>query len=345
MTLTELKQVLPLLLTNKLRPFLWGSQGIGKTQAVKQYAKEQGIGFVHIHAATQEVGDLVGLLKHNSDGSVSHSRPSWMPSEGRGVVFLDELNRATPDVLQALFSFVQDGTIHTHKLGGQWSIVAAGNYNSSSFNTTDMVDAAWTSRFVHIDVRPSIEEFVDYAEDCGRFNVANFASQHPELLSASKESFDFSELKPDRRALLEKCGVLDDAILPETLRYELYSGCIGSAAAAAYIACLKKSTERISGKQVVKSYKSVKNKVVKASSSLDNIRMDVLNSALEEVILTLNKENVSQDEWQNVAAFLLDIPLELGLKAVKTLSKNTEAKRFILNNSEFVDTFNKRRLS
>src|ERR1019366_7781561 len=117
MNFTEIKKTIPVLLRNRVVPFLWGAQGVGKTQGVRQIAEEMGGGFVHLNLATQEVGDLVGLLVHNSDGTVKHARPEWFPIEGKGIVFLDECNRASPDGLQAMFPFITEGTIHTHRLG------------------------------------------------------------------------------------------------------------------------------------------------------------------------------------------------------------------------------------
>jgi len=137
MNIQQAKQTLPILMKHDIVAFLWGVQGVGKTETVRQIADSNGGGFVHLHLATQEVGDLVGLLKHNNDGTVSHACPEWLPTPqaieaGRfastGIVFLDELNRAHPDVLQAIFSLVMGKTIHTHKLADGWKIVVAGNY-------------------------------------------------------------------------------------------------------------------------------------------------------------------------------------------------------------------------
>jgi MoxR-like ATPase len=161
MNIQDFKKYLPTLLKNNIVPFTWGNQGIGKTQSIAQVAAQAGIGFVHLHLATQEVGDLVGLLMIQADGTVKHARPEWFPTEGEGIIFLDELNRAHPDVIQAMFSFITSKTIHTHKLPDGWKIVAAGNYQSDQFNVTDTSDAAWMSRFCHIELQPTVQEFTE----------------------------------------------------------------------------------------------------------------------------------------------------------------------------------------
>ena len=211
MNITEIKKVVPVLLKNKVVPYFHGQQGIGKTQVVKQIAKENDLKLIHLHLATQDVGDLVGLLIHGENGTVKHARPEWFPAEGRGIVYLDEINRAHPDVLQAMFSFVTEGTIHRHKLPEGWAIIAAGNYQSNMFNTTEMSDAAWTSRFCHIDFQPTKEEFILFAEDKKAFSVASFIRSQPEMLQVQhKERLNMSMITPDPRSYLDAIAKLEE---------------------------------------------------------------------------------------------------------------------------------------
>jgi len=346
MNIQEIKKALPILLRNRVVPFLWGSQGVGKTQTVKQIAKEQNLAFVHLHLATQEVGDLVGLLVHAPDGTVKHSRPEWFPTEGSGILFLDELNRAHPDVLQAMFSLITEGTIHTHKLPAGWSIVAAGNYQSNQFNVTDTSDAAWMSRFCHIDFIPTKEEFLVYAEETGAEEVARFIRTQPELLEEKTRERPALELvRPDRRSWLDMVGRLESEPGLEECRYELYAGIVGKTAAAAFLTFKKTSYAKLSGKDVLKKYKAVREKVLEAAKE-SGTRFDLLNSAVEEILSYVPGKKLPEKEIENFQQFLLDIPLELGLKVINSLHKVDWAQRnLILNNPVFVDMFKKMRLA
>ena len=262
MNFTELKASLPILMRNNVVPFIWGAQGVGKTQGVKQVVKELGGGFVHLHLATQEVGDLVGLLIHNPDGTVRHARPSWFPTEGEGVVYLDELNRATPDVLQALFSFITDGTIHTHKLPPGWRVVAAGNYQTNAFSVTDTSDSAWMSRFCHLDFIPTAEEFVVYAEEQEAYSIADFIREQPEMLEIKqKERLNVSMITPDRRAWLDMIGRLEKESGLENVRYEVYSGIVGATSAASFLTHKKKASTRLRGADVLNNFSEVKGRI------------------------------------------------------------------------------------
>ena len=342
MNITTFKRVLPSLLKTKVVPFLWGSQGVGKTQTVKQVAKELGIGFVHLHLATQEVGDLVGLLIKSDDDTVRHARPEWFPTEGQGILFLDELNRAHPDVLQAMFSLITEGTIHRHKLPDGWSIVAAGNYQTNQFNVTDTSDAAWLSRFCHIDFIPSKEEFVHFAESRGLSTVADFIGSRGEFLESEvKTRFDFNSVRPDRRTWGDMVGRLESESAIEEYQYEIYQGLVGPVAAAAFIQHKKHAAERVSGKQVLMDYGRVRSKI-QADSDSNEARFDRLNSIVEEMLMIVEERPCTTQEMTNFKQFMLDVPLEMGLKIINRLSKSAwKQKDDIMNSPEFVDMYKK----
>lgn len=346
MNISEVRKVLPILLRNKVVPFFWGAQGVGKTQVIKQIAEENNLGFVHLHLATQEVGDLVGLLIENKDGSVHHARPEWFPTEGNGIVFLDELNRAHPDVLQAMFSFVTGGTIHRHKLPNGWRVVAAGNYQSSMFNVTDTSDAAWMSRFCHIDFNPTVEEFIVFIESKGMFDLADFIRDMPDMLEVKhKERLNWSMITPDRRSCADMIGVLDFETGIDNERFEVYAGIIGNAAASAYLTSKNKNLDKIRGRDILSCYSKVKDKVVKASNP-KSTRFDLLESAFKEISLYYEKNELTKDQISNFKEFMLDCPLELNLRIVTNISESSwTQKNDIINNPEFNELFKYKKLN
>ena len=341
MNINNVKKVLPVLIKHRVVPFIWGSQGIGKTQTVKQIAKEQDMEFIHLHLATQEVGDLVGLLIKTDEGNVKHACPQWLEKTQRpnskGIVFLDEFNRAHPDVLQVMFPFLTEGAIHTHKLGEGWRIVAAGNYNNNKFNVTDTSDAALLSRFCHIDFRPEIAEFVVYAENIGLDDIASFIRDNPKSLEVvDKEGLDKNFISPDRRAYIEMLGRLYDENLGDN-EFEVYEGCIGTAAAAAYIAHKKKKEKSISANDVLLRYPKVQARVQalgKDGEKTGEVRFDVLGNTVDEILhkLELNERLLdTEDKVLNLQSFLLDIPLELVQKTFRWMNE-----KYFLNRESIV---------
>lgn len=351
MNISEINKAIPFLLKNRIVPFFWGSQGVGKTQFWNQYCAKNNLQLRVLHTATQDVGDLVGLLVKGDDGGVYHAKPKWFPTEGEGVIFLDELNRAPTDVIQAMYSFVQNGTIHTHKLPPGWRIAAAGNYQSERFTTTDTSDSAWLSRFCHIDFTPTTEEWLVYAESRGLFSLASFIREQPEMLNlTAKEGgrLDMSIITRDPRAWLESVGALDlEEGLDDSLRYELYSGIVGPVAAAARLTHRAKQETGLSLNDILKNYKKIaRNKVLDITASASNVRMDVLNQPIDELFTKLesNPHLLSADmSIDNLKQFLLDIPIELAMKAFVGLGKigNFHGKNDLLNDPDYAAQFEK----
>lgn len=341
MNIKTLKSVLPSLLQFDIVPFIWGNQGIGKTESVKQVAADLDIGFVHLHLATQEVGDLVGLLKHRSDGTVEHSRPEWFPTEGAGIIFLDELNRAHPDVIQSMFSFITSKTIHRHQLPKSWKIVAAGNYASDDFQVTDTSDAAWMSRFCHIELQPTADEFVSYAKSKQANSVAEFIMNHKEMLEVAKRASHSINVTPDRRSWLGMIAPLETVGMEPEVRMELYSGIIGATAAASFMNFKTDSERRVDIKQILENYERVRSRMIAASEGTDT-RFDVLAAPFDDLeqLINYDPEAINEQNYGNLVAFMQDIPLELLLKSIKRLSKlRFKMKQKLLNDESLAKRF------
>lgn len=338
MNIRSLKTILPILMKNDVVPFLWGNQGIGKTQTVKQLASMMGYGFIHLHLATQEVGDLVGLLMKDDQGNAYHTRPKWMPTEGNWIIFFDEANRAHPDTLQAMFSCVTEKTIHTHKLPPGCKLVFAGNYQSNKFNVTDTSDAAWLSRFCHIDVKPTVEEFCSFAESKEMDSVAAFIRSNPGCLETNDGSLDTNFIVPDRRAWVEAIGRLENEDLGDD-RFEVYSGCVGAAAAVAFMSWKKKAEQTVTLNEILEKYDRVRDRIVAfGGRNRSESRFDALNVPVQELIERLDNNPHLLDEKRlaNLKKFMLDIPLELSMKIFNGMKgKFFVNKRELLNDPEF----------
>lgn len=343
MNIRELQAAFPSLLKHNIVPFIWGAQGIGKTSVVREYCKRNNLGFVHLHLATQEVGDLVGLLKHCDDGTVEHARPEWFPTTGSGIVFLDEFNRAHPDVLQTMFPFTQSKTIHRHKLPDGWKVVAAGNYQNENFTVTDTSDAALMSRFCHIDLRPTVEEFVTFAEANNAMSVAGFIMDQPKMLETDVKS-GFEGAKPDRRAWLTMVAPLEDETLDEAVRFELYCGIVGGTAAAAFKVWKHSNVRRVRLSEVMNDYSKVRPRILEYTKDKET-RFDMITSPLEELYGKL-KENpnfLTDSNVQNLKGFFYDLPLEVVSQAAKSLNKINFAKKdAFLNDPTFINALLKK---
>lgn len=350
MDILTFKKVAPTLLKYDIVPYLHGSMGLGKTQVVKQLAAEMGVSFQALYPATQaDVGDMLGLLKDNGDGTVSHSRPDWFPTEGAGILFIDEINRAHPDLIQAMFSLVNGKTIHKHTLPPNWHVVVAGNYQNNNFITTNTQDDAWNSRFCHIDFKPTPAEFVDFATTREAHSIAAFIRDQPLLLNSltgkNHKGLEYDEIcKPTNRTWLEFVAPLESENLTKAERMEIYSGLVGRAAAAAKITHGEKLDKSLSIYDILERYPQIQTRVLDYSvSEKGEARFDLLNSSTEELMLLIKKdvEFLKRKDCYipNLKQFFLDMPLELAQKVFKGMEQHGHfyGRDNFINDREYVD--------
>lgn len=157
------------------------------------------------------------------------------PRFQNGILFIDEVNRAADDVLQAVFQLVLDRKVGQYVLPPGWCVVAAGNfmegYQVSGFN-----DPAFLDRFCHLvlsDGETTLEEWITYMSDIhggDASEVIEFASQNVKHLDGDiKAELGFS-IQPSRRSwdqVVRAKKVCDNGKYSDTARELVYSGLVG----------------------------------------------------------------------------------------------------------------------
>ena len=88
---------------------LTGRHGIGKSQILTKYFESAGMTVKTLFLGQMsDPGDLLGLpSKDEATGKTIFMPPYWFPLDGKPIVlFLDELNRARPEILQTVMDLV-----------------------------------------------------------------------------------------------------------------------------------------------------------------------------------------------------------------------------------------------
>src|SRR5260370_11684925 len=80
--------------------FIWGGPGVGKSAVVHQLASILSIPLRDVRALLLDPVDLRGLPFLGNDGRSKWATPEFLPQDGSGILFLDELN-AAPAMVQA----------------------------------------------------------------------------------------------------------------------------------------------------------------------------------------------------------------------------------------------------
>lgn len=329
MNINTVKKAIPYLFKQNIVPNLIGVHGTGKSTCIREYCEEQNIGFIDLRLGQMEVGDLLGLPEITDDGEGNKitvfARPKWFPTEGRGVLFLDEINRSKRDVIQAVFQLVLDRKLHDYALPSGWSVVAAQNPNSEDYQTLDLSDKAFLDRFCHIKITSSYEDFIKYGNDKG-FNksVLNFISSHPAMLRGANAAFTLDYVQPSDRSWAAVSRLVEDKTTPDDILNELITGLVGTEAATAYMSWKKTAEKPVDGIVVMKDYAKVK-KTVKDQSTEKNYRPDMLNETKQQIMEYIKSkkedEELDNKEFGNLVAFMMDIPNDLFVEFVKQMLK------------------------
>ena len=224
---------------------LVGGHGVGKSQIVRDhFAESDGPDVVPFFLGQMaDPGDLLGLMnKDVASGRSVFLPPYWWPADDRPVVlFLDELNRARPELLQTVMELALDQRLAGRRLPVGSRLVAAVN-DGDQYQVTDL-DPALVSRFNVYRFQPTADDWFDWAT---RHNLdqrlIDFLRSEPHRLdppaggggSGGAASDDGRILKhPDRRAWARVSDLLppDEGI--DEHRFRLIAGVVGQTAASA----------------------------------------------------------------------------------------------------------------
>lgn len=163
-------------------PMLWGVAGLGKTTLVHDIAGELDMECRVVILAQYDAGELGGF-PYLQDDTFVRARPHWFPTEGRGILFLDELPQSPVANQNIAAQLVNERRIGEHHLGAGWSIVCAGNDLSHRAGTNAM-PTHLKDRLLHLEVEPNLDDALSYMNAKGvRPEVTGFLRFSPKHLS------------------------------------------------------------------------------------------------------------------------------------------------------------------
>ena len=278
---------------------LVGGHGIGKSEIISEHFKGKGMKVVPLFLGQMsDPGDLIGLPHKNEEtGKTEFMPPYWFPTDGKPVcLFLDELNRARPEILQTVMDLCLNRTLAGRALPEGSRVVSAVN-DGAQYQLTDL-DPALVSRFNVLTFRPTAQEWLLWADKAGvDSRVTNFIREHGEWLDRdpdAKEGADTGlDKTPDRRAwkrvsdILKTCGENSPVIT------KLLSGVVGAKAASAFTSSLAAS-KIVSGREVVLGFDKVKKKI-------EDYKIHQLSVVNDGIYRFLEVEKVSEKDREKAA--------------------------------------------
>ncbi len=228
----ELKDLIKVCVETQKPLFVWGAVGIGKSQTFRDITKEMDIGFIDMRLSlNQDPSDIRGLPNFEKDenGNVKSTlwvTPKVFPKEGKGILFLDELNLAPASIQASAMSLTLDRRIGEYKLPDGWVVFAAGNRLEDRANVFE-IPAPLRNRLLQVELVSDKQKTIDFMTEKGIHpDIASFLMWKPEYLHTFKDNPDASVFATPRT-----WNDYVDRIIRtvENLKMELKAYMIGSA--------------------------------------------------------------------------------------------------------------------
>ena len=172
------------------RLMIWGAPGIGKTAilnaVVSEISAEQGKDYALISKTlSNETPENFMLPKYTESGDRAEDVPkTWLPvwrptgdakldaeldeKCGRGMLFIDELSRATQQVLNVILPLINERTFNGWKLGSGWAIICASNRDEDEDRGgQSSIGNALGNRFAQVYYEPTAKTWRAWADKQG----------------------------------------------------------------------------------------------------------------------------------------------------------------------------------
>ena len=241
---------------------LVGKHGIGKSEILTSYFNGKGMKVVTLFLGQMaDPGDIIGIPskveKQDADGKTTSrtdfTPPYWFPQDDQPIVlFLDELNRARPEILQTVMDLTLNRKLAGKALPEGSHVISAVN-DGDEYQLTDL-DPALVSRFNIYEFKPTVEEWLNWAVGQGLDErVINFIQDNPTWLDGDSSDYKGLEKSADRRAWKHVSDIMLKVKVIKDIHKRIIAGIVGAGAAAAFI----QSTQQhnlITGKDLLLKY-------------------------------------------------------------------------------------------
>lgn len=159
----------------------WGKAGIAKSSVFGQTADAMDLELLDIRMVHFDPVDMKGLMAVENNQTVWKTPAVW-PTEGRGILLLDEFLSAPRLTLAGSYSLILDRKIGSYVLPPGWVPFAASNYETDK-GVTHKMPMPLANRFSHYNVIEDIDDLVTYALRTGwETEVIAFLRARPQLL-------------------------------------------------------------------------------------------------------------------------------------------------------------------
>jgi hypothetical protein len=230
------------LIAERVPTHVWGPCGVGKSQIANQVADDLEYDFLDVRALQLDPIDFRGLPRI-ADDTTQWVPPKFLPTSGKGILFLDELTSAPQMTQAACYQLVLDRRLGEYVLPDGWVVIAAGN-PASERGVHFSMPRPLRNRFVHLHLEADIKDWCRWAVRATvRPEIIAFLRFRPELLHDGDVTLDQNAWATPRSwemasNVLNGLGRQPGYANAE-IEAQLLEGAIGQAATAEFVGFLR----------------------------------------------------------------------------------------------------------
>lgn len=336
----KLDLVLPKDEKQVVTPFIHGVPGIGKSAIVKQIAKERNLDFIDLRLSQHEASDIKGIPYPIPEENIC----KWFPPEflpfkttkkyqgTKGILFLDEINRAAPDVLQTVFQLVLDRQVGNLELIDGWHIVCAGNLGNEDGCDVIDFDPALNNRFIHFWMEPKLDSWTKWAEDAGIENdIISFIKGKPAYLyhqNKSKQTDEITLTTPRSWEIFSNIIKQNESMGIKKVTLALAADIIGDA--AIHFSKYLDEKTLVEPRDVLNKYKDVAKKI-------DLMSREQRYAVNQELVVYISQmKRIDKKHLTNVHDYMKDqLEEDIHIAFLKEIAKKTDGD----GNNNFIDKY------
>jgi hypothetical protein len=252
---SELAQAIEACIEVKRPAMTWSGPGMGKSAITRQvadkvfgpalgYTVENGVlydakgrpttkrpYFIDLRLVLLDPVDLRGLPSLK-DGLTHWAYPDFLPTEGKGVLFMDEINAAAPSVQAAAYQLVLDRKLGDYELPDGWVVMAAGNREEDGAVVHRMATPL-KNRFEHLTLDVDKDEWCKWAL---QNNVNPMVIAYIRFRPENLHKFSRTENAFPTPRSWEFVSQFADLNKPKMIELALYKGAVGDGAGIEFMA-------------------------------------------------------------------------------------------------------------
>jgi hypothetical protein len=318
-----------------------GGTGIGKSHITRGISNTLGMPVVDVRGSTMDEAGVTGIpdFEGSKEAQVSYFlTTSWFKRacDEPVVLFLDEMNRSLPQVLQSFFQIVLDRELGNDKNGmprrlhPETRVIAA--VNAGQAYDVNEIDPALLRRFWVCELSVDTDAWLNWGTEEGLSrSMLDFIRINPSELWVDPATVETGKVIPTPASWhrldesLRFMNMGPDSFIgkgaPEGF-YHVCAGFVGTEAAAKFIDHVKSMTADVSAADVLRDWSAVESRVSRTDASQ-------MNKIVDRLVAHIKENGLTDEEGVQLAAFAAFAGGEVTIRLWTTASAGADAARVI----------------